>query len=350
MGSQQGFDPMKRMSLCLSALLVFCAASASAQIGPMPSRRAEPSQTNIAYAEPLPANSKGHLLDIFMPKTGVGPVPLVIWTGGSAFLGDTGKETAQYIAPELLAAGFAVAGVSIRSSTQIKFPGQVHDIKAAIRFFRANAVRYGVDPKRIAIIGNSSGGWTTAMAALTGDIAELEGKIGTTGVSSAVQAAIAFYPPTDFLTMDEWAPTRCIEGNARPGPGMCHDDPKSPESLLIDCAIQTCQDKARAADPARYVSANDPPLMILHGRSDKLVPHQQGERLFRALAHSCGEAVFFSLPLAGHDPVWNFLETSSVKKGATVERAIRAGCAVSSPALAQPNWADVITFLKVHLK
>jgi acetyl esterase/lipase len=78
----------------------------------------------------------------------------------------------------------------------------LHDIKAAIRWLRANAWRYNLDPAHIAIMGDSSGGWTSAMAAVTGDAPEMEGTVGTTSVSSAVQAAVAFYPPTNFLAMD----------------------------------------------------------------------------------------------------------------------------------------------------
>jgi acetyl esterase/lipase len=323
---------------------------ALAQFPPPPERKAEPTVRDIAYALSIPAKSKGNLLDLYLPPKDTRPYPLVIWTSGSAFLGDNGKEGARYMAPELLAAGFAVAGVSVRSSAQVKFPGQVHDIKAAIRFLRANAAQYGIDPARIAIMGDSSGGWMTSMATLTGDAPQLEGKRGTPGISSAVQAGVALYPPTDFLSMDRWAPSVCEKGNSRPGPGMCHDDPKSPESLLVNCAIQTCPAKARAADPATYVSEKDPPLMIMHGRADALVPHAQGEHLFKSLVQKCRTAVFYSLPLAGHGPPWSFLESDAVRSGATVETSSAKGCKTSLPAFAQPGWPAVIAFLRESLE
>jgi acetyl esterase/lipase len=150
----------------------------------------------------------------------------MIWTAGSAWSADTGKSGAGIVASQLNPAGYVVAGVSIRSSAQVKFPGQLHDIKAAIRWLRANAARYNLDPDHIAIMGDSSGGWTTAMAAVTGDAPEMEGSVGTTGVSSAVQAAVAFYPPTNFLTMDAWALRKC-------SPQVCHDGENSPESRLV---------------------------------------------------------------------------------------------------------------------
>jgi acetyl esterase/lipase len=336
-------------SAIASLFLLLCANSAFAQMPRPPDRKAEPTHRDIAYAPPLPATGKGHLLDIYLPEIAAGKLPLVIWTSGSAFLSDAGKEGARYMAPELLSAGFAVAGVSVRSSAQVKFPGNLHDIKAAVRFLRANAATYGIDPDRIAIMGDSSGGWTAAMAALTGDAPAMEGKIGTTGVASAVQAAVAFYPPTDFLAMDRWAPSHCTKGNSRPGPGMCHDDPKSPESLLVGCAIQGCVEKTRAADPARYVSDKDPPLMILHGRSDALVPHQQGEQLFKAMVQKCRTAEFFSLPLAGHGPAWDFMEKAAIKEGATVETTSHEGCKTGLPKFATPGWPAVIAFLKTHL-
>jgi acetyl esterase/lipase len=328
------------------AVLLLAALPALAQMPTPPERRAEPTEANVAYAPADPVNGQGHLLDFYRPANARGLLPLVIWTGGSAFLGDNGKNTARYLAPELLNAGFAVAGVSIRSSSQTRFPGQVHDIKAAIRFLRANAARFGIDPQRIAIMGDSSGGWTTAMAALTGDAPEMEGAVGTAGVSSAVQAAVALYPPTDFLGMDRQGLVKCIDGLARPAPGMCHDLAASPESMLVGCAIQSCPDAVRAADPARYVSAADPPLMILHGRADALVPFGQGEHLFKALTHNCNTAVLYTLPLAGHGPPWKFLEDDAVQAGASIESMTRTGCTLAPPRLEQPGWPAVIAFLR----
>ena len=160
-----------RTVACVIAMTISGAANAQS-----------PSTANLAYAPADPASSNGHLLDLYLPPATYGiPPPLVIWTGGSAWMADSGKEPARMIAAKLNAAGFAVAGVSIRSSSQVKFPGQLHDIKAAIRWLRANAKTYGYDPSRIAIMGDSSGGWTSVMAAVTGDVNELEGKVGLSG-------------------------------------------------------------------------------------------------------------------------------------------------------------------------
>jgi len=331
--------------MIVSGLLVasMLAIAPAAQVAQTQGRGAPPpAHADLEYAPAEPATSTGHKLDLYLPA-GAGRVPVVIWTGGSAWMADTGKRTAPGLAAQLLPAGYAVAGVSIRSSSQVQFPGQLHDIKSAIRWLRANAAKYNLDPDRIAIMGDSSGGWTTAMAALTGDAPEMEGAVGTTGVSSRVQAAVAFYPPTNFLTMDAWALAKC-------GAPRCHDDAGSPESRLVGCAIQTCPDKVQAANPLRYVTAADPPLMILHGASDPLVPHNQGEQLYMALNKACLESVFISLPKAGHGP-WNgFLTDDNIREAATIRSTSAAGCAVTNPTPFTPTWKTVIEFLDKHLK
>jgi acetyl esterase/lipase len=317
--------------------------------GPMPGpggilpQGPTPTHANLDYAPPEPPTSNGHKLDLYLPAGVSGPLPVVIWTGGSAWMADTGKRTAGGLAARLNPAGYAVAGVSIRSSSQVRFPGQLHDIKAAIRWLRANATSYNLDPNHIAIMGDSSGGWTAAMAAVTGDAPEMEGSVGTTGVSSQVQAAVAFYPPTDFLAMDAWALQKCDAPR-------CHDSADSPESRLVGCAIQSCPDKVKAANPVRYVSAADPPIMILHGGSDALVPHNQGELLYMALNKACRDAVFISLPKAPHGG-WNaFLTDDGLREAATMRSTSAAGCTVVNPTPSTPTWQAVIDFLDEQSK
>jgi acetyl esterase/lipase len=301
-----------------------------------------PTFADLEYAPANPAGSNGHKLDLYIPSAATRLLPIVIWTAGSAWMADTGKRSAAGIAAQLNPAGYAVAGVSIRSSSQVKFPGQLHDIKAAIRWLRANAAKYNFDANHIAIIGDSSGGWTSAMAAVTGDAPEMEGTVGTTGFSSAVQAAVAFYPPTNFLTMDAWALSKCPQQR-------CHDGESSPESRLVGCAIQTCPEKVKAASPITYITPADPPILILHGNSDPLVPHNQGEQLYMALNKACREAVFISLPKAPHGN-WNgFLTDDALREAATL-RSTSADCAVVNPTPYKPTWKTVIDFLDKRMK
>ncbi len=326
-----------------------------AQAAPSPQRATAlpPTHANVEYAPADPPGSNGHKLDLFIPPSKPGPLPIVVWTGGSAWMADTGKTLADQLAARLNPAGYAVAGVSIRSSSQVTFPGQLHDIKAAIRWLRANAATYGLDPERIAIVGDSSGGWTSSMAALTGDVPELEGTVGVTGVSSRVQAAVAFYPPTNFLTMDAWALNKCDPNGGMfggPNGGPCHDGEASPESRLVGCAIQSCPGKVRAASPLQYVSAADPPMMILHGQSDQLVPHNQGESLYMALNKACRDVIFISLPKAPHGN-WNgFLTDDGLREAAVMRSTSAAGCKAVNPAPFTPTWQTVIDFLDRYMK
>lgn len=338
-GYFQGEQTMKRLFRLPTASLIILAGASFGQQTP---QGPPPTHANLDYAPPEPATSNGHKLDLYIPAGAARPLPVVIWTSGSAFRGDTGKNGAGRVAAQLNPAGYAVAGVSIRSSSQVLFPGQVHDIKAAIRWLRANASKYNLDPDHIAIMGDSSGGWTTSMAAVTGDVPELEGAVGTTGVSSRVQAAVAFYPPTNFLTMDAWAIRKC-SGAA------CHDSEKSPESQLLGCAIQTCPEKVRAASPMQYISAADPPIMILHGDSDQSVPHNQGEELYMALNKACKDAIFISLPKAPHGN-WNgFVTNDALREAATMRSTSASGCAVVNPMPYTPTWKTVIDFLDKYL-
>ena len=183
---------MKRLCV-LTLCLAFGPVFANAQNAPSPRPGAQvptggrgpagsgapqgpvPTFADIDYAAPEPATSKGHKLDLYIPTGATTPLPVVIWTAGSAWMADTGKNGAGRLAGQLNPAGYAVAGVSIRSSSQVTFPGQLHDIKAAIRWLRANAAKYNLDPNHIAAWGASAGGHLASMLGTSGDVADLEG-------------------------------------------------------------------------------------------------------------------------------------------------------------------------------
>jgi acetyl esterase/lipase len=303
--------------------------------------------TDIAYAPAQPPDSRGHLLDLYLPLEG-SRRPLLIWTGGSGWLADNGKDSAGPIADFFTAKGYAVAGVSIRSSGQAVFPAQVFDIKAAVRWLRAHAHQYGLDPTRFAIMGDSSGGWTTAMATLTGGVHALEGNVGERKGSSRVQAGVAFFPPTDFLQMNsEMIPGACDFFNLIFGLTTCHDDPLSPESRLVGCQIQTCPRSVAPTDPVNYVDRNDPPIMILHGQADRLVPHAQSILLYNAIRANCGRAEFFSVPGADHsypqilDPARHDAQTVYQTEGC------REHITVGSP---DPTFDTIESFLHEALR
>jgi acetyl esterase/lipase len=300
--------------------------------------------TDIPYAAAEPEGSRGHLLDLYVPPGG-GRKPLLIVMGGSAWLGDEGKAYAAQLAGHFTAAGYVVAGVSTRSSAQARFPAQVHDVKAAIRWLRVHAREYRIDPARFAVMGDSSGGWTATMAGVTGDVRSREGDVGVTGVSSRVQAVVDLYGPTDFLRMDaHMLPGACASFNELMGVTDCHNDARSPESRLVGCAIQTCPERARAANPVRYVTPNDPPFLIAHGQRDALVPHHQSELLYAALKRNCVPATFFSVPGVGHDKSI----VSPDNPEAVVRSTVR--CHDTAPRATRPTLETIEGFLDHTLR
>lgn len=253
---------------------------------------------NIAYAPPAPADSVGQVLDLYLPEDGSPSAPLILWSSGSGWLRDDGKHGAAAIAPFFTAAGYAVAGVSVRSSGQALFPAQVHDAKSAIRWLRTHAGDYGLDPGRFAFMGDSSGGWLAVMVALTPGLPEFD---GGSGVSTGVQVVVDFYGPTDFLQMDAHMLDGCEEFRNHLGIAGCHGDPGSPESRLVGGPIEARRATCARANPISYVRAGAPPMMILHGQRDAIVPHHQSELLYEALRAHGNEATFYSIPDTGHE-------------------------------------------------
>jgi len=212
------------------------------------------------------------------------------------------------------------AGVSIgyRLSQEKTWPAQLHDCKAAVRWIKAHARQYGLDPDRIAVCGDSAGGHLVAMLGVTGDNPALEGKLGPhRDQDSSVDAVVDFFGPTQFLLMD-----------SKPG-NMVHDNPDSPESQLVGGPIQDNKRKVLAASPLTYASKGDAPFLIVHGVKDMLVPCHQSEILDAALDRIGVESSLIRVRGAGHgvrgrlldEKTLHFLDRHFYKKGARIADA-----------------------------
>ncbi len=253
--------------------------------------------SNVAYA----STSASQVLDIWMPEGATGPVPLVILVHGGAFKGGDKAMEGGNVA-SVLAAGYAAASLNYRLSGEAPFPAAVQDVKAAVRFLRANAAQYGLDPDRFAAWGESAGGNLVAMIGTTGDQATVldDPALGNADVSSAVQAVVDLYGPTDFLQMDAQfaaAPPAACNGQVQ-----AHDPADSPESVYVGGAIQTVPDAAAAANPIPYIATATslPVFLIAHGDSDCLVPNQQSQILQDALQAAGATSTFNLVAGAGH--------------------------------------------------
>lgn len=225
-------------------------------------------------------------LDLYVPADTGENLPLIIWVHGGAWRG--GNKT-HYTPMAYLSAGYAGASINYRLSRHAIFPAQIEDVKAAVRWLRANAKTYRLDPNRFAAWGSSAGGHLVAMLGTTGDVAEFE--MGENlEVSSKVQAVVDYFGPTDFLQMD----------THRLPDGLVHDAPDSPESKLVGGPIQEHKDRVAKANPITYVSKANPPFLIIHGDRDKLVPYHQSVLLKDALEKAGVPVTFYKVEGGGH--------------------------------------------------
>lgn len=233
--------------------------------------------------------SEGHerqKLDLYLPaqKEETAPLPLIVWVHGGAWLGGS-KENCR--SARFLRSGYAAVSINYRLSQHAIFPAQIEDCKAAIRFLRANAEKYNIDPNRIGVWGASAGGHLVALLGTTGDVKEFD-KGPNLQFSSRVQAVCDFFGPTDLTKMSAFEST------------MDHDAPDSPESLLVGGPVQENKEACRRANPITYVSKDDPPFLICHGDKDMLVPHNQSELLYDALKKAGVNVKFHTVKGGGH--------------------------------------------------
>jgi acetyl esterase/lipase len=224
--------------------------------------------------------SPSQQLDLYVPKVG-GNLPLIIYVHGGAFLmGDKRKWISYQLG--YLDQGYAIASINYRLSGEAAFPAQIDDCKAAVRWLRAHAEMYRLDPNHFAAFGASAGGHLAAMLGTTGNIRDFDVGENLT-FSSQVQAAADFFGPTDFTRMPL----------ASMGAG-------SAESQFIGCAIKDNLNIARRASPLSYVTKDCPPVLIVHGDADPRVPYTQSVLLATALKAADVPVTLYIVKGAGH--------------------------------------------------
>jgi len=255
----------------------------------------------------------GHLLDVYLPATGSGPFPVVVGIYGSAWTssdgkGPFGKALAKMLCPE----GFATVAINHRGTLVAPesgalyasgdiFPAQIHDVKAAVRFIRANAAKYILDPNRIAVMGGSSGGHLAALLGTSGGVSSytvgdttmsIEGSLGKyQTTSSQVQAVVDYSGATDFLTLNDCYYTKD------------HNAEDSAASILIGGPIQEHPEECALANPITYIDSADPTFFIAHGSRDPQIPWCQSQKLYDALTAAGVQSIFKLVAGAGHADV-----------------------------------------------
>ncbi len=234
---------------------------------------------NLAYANQSPSQQ----LDIYLPNEGDGPFPVIVSIHGGAFM--MGDKADGQLKPMLegLKRGFAVVSINYRMSGEAIFPALVLDVKAAIRWIKANATQFHLKKDAIAVWGGSAGGYLCAMEGLTGGKPIFEDlNMGNAQENSQVQAVVDWFGPINFLTMD---PQLQESGNGTPD----HNASNSPESKIMGQTITEIPDAVQKANPETYITPDAPPFLIMHGTRDQLVPTQQSEHFAAALKPVLGE-------------------------------------------------------------
>ena len=262
-----------------------------------------------------------HTCDIYLPKEEKAAYPVVIHIYGSAWFSNNSKGAADLgtIVNALLKAGYAVVCPNHRSSMDAKWPAQIHDIRAVIRFVRGEAKKYKFDTSFVATSGFSSGGHLSSTAATTSGLKQtkvgnydidLEGTVGCyANESSAVNAACDWSGPVDLTKMD------C-------GPGMSMGA-NSPEDVLLDSKLDKEPDKYNSLSATYYVNKNNPPIIIFHGEKDNVVPCCQGKMFYEKLVAAGVKTEATFVPEGGHG--MGMYSEENLQKMVNFLNAVRTG-------------------------
>lgn len=262
-------------------------------------------KTGISYASTSPSQT----LDLYLPEGDGEPLPVVLLIHGGAFkMGSSQMERAN--AEALVAAGFAAVAVNYRLSGEALFPAGAQDVKAAVRWVRANAATYGLDADAIGAWGESAGGWMANMLGVTGDQETVfdDDSLGNAGQSDAVQAVVSWFGPTNFATMDEQA----AEVAACGGSAEVHSVAGSPESTWLGGALAAKPAETGQANLGAYAATAGtlPAFYFAHGDADCNVPLGQSEELMAAVQSAGGSASLSVLSGARHaDPAFQSTQT-----------------------------------------
>ena len=284
------------VGLMAAAVVVTWSGAAAAA----PTVKADIQYATAATGEPL-------RLDLYTPESGAG-APLIVWVHGGAW--ENGNKSAMPLAP-VIERGFAVASLDFSPASKARFPGQVHEIKAAIRFLRAQAKQYGYDGSRIAIAGASSGAHLAAVVGTSNGVSELEGTLGDhRNESAAVHAIVSYFAATNLTT---------ILTQSTPF-GLRIREPAV--TRLLGAAPKDAEPLARLASPVFQVDRDDPPLLLFHGDQDPQMPINQSHEL----------------------------EGAYERQGLDVELVVVHGAAHGGNAFYSPeNVQRVVTFLSAQL-
>lgn len=228
----------------------------------------------------------GLLLDIVSPVRTRALLPVIVWIHGGGW-----RLQDRTACPDLVAhyasQGYLMVSIDYRLAPESVHPGQLFDVRRAVRWIRAHAGEYCADPDRIGVWGSSAGGHLSALAGVYSGVAQLAGEEWSCH-SSAVQAVVDGYGPSDLPALvDLSGPRGAQEGS-------------SPEASLLGGPIRDNLDSARSASPALGAAHGAPPFLIMHGTDDTMVPYEQSVALYESLASYGNDVILYLIEGFGH--------------------------------------------------
>lgn len=271
---------MQRLLFALPLFLVVCSSASPALAQKAPA--VPPTVTfefGIEYSNP----DNQHLrLDLARPATGDGPFPAVLCIHGGGFRAGT-REGYDGLCIRLAEKGYVAATITYRLAPKYPFPAAIDDCKAAVRWLRANAAKYHIDPNRIGVTGGSAGGHLAQFLGVTGDVKEFEGQGGNPEQSSKVSCVVNLYGPSDF--------TKSYGKSV---------DAAEVLPLFLGGNLEKARPLHIRSSPLYWVTPNAAPTLCIHGTDDKYVAHEQAVWLIDKLKAANVEAELLTLEGAGH--------------------------------------------------
>lgn len=264
-------------------------------IGAAPATRPVRVEKDIPYVE---HGDPAQILDIYLPETPpTHPQPLLIWIHGGGWSGGSKEQGPM---KEFLAAGYIFASIEYRFSQKALFPAQIQDCQAAIRFLRANALKYAIDAEHVGVAGTSAGGHLVALVGTSGGKKAFPPVGEHLEQSDQVQAVCDFYGPTDFTTVARQAAEDTTVRN------VFHFNDGDPYSRLIGARLDDLE-KALAVSPVHYATKDSAPFLIIHGTADTRVPFAQSVELADVLQGAGVEVTLQKIPGGSHGgkPFWS---------------------------------------------
>lgn len=236
-------------------------------------------ETGIEYSNPVGQHLQ---LNLARPKTGEGPFPSVLCIHGGGFRAGN-RESYDALCLKLAERGYVSATITYRLAPKHKFPAAVHDTKAAVRWLRANAARYHIDPERIGVTGGSAGGHLAQFLGVTANVPRFEGDGGNPEQSSRVACVVNVYGPSDF--------TKSYGKSV---------DAHEVLPLWFGGNLETHRDLHIQGSPLYWVTPEAAPTLCIHGTEDKYVAHEQAVWLIDKLQAATVPAELLTLEGAGH--------------------------------------------------